>query len=90
MYCFSLCLQFNLKFKIDCSNVESKEYVLQLLQLREQVIRNFGVLNEMTFQPTLEANFIEEYITWHNIVKPIIDTNGTVGLFGTFPNYLNM
>ena len=67
MYRFSLCLQFNLKFKIDCSNVESTEHVLQLLQLREQVIRNFDVLNEMTIHPTLEANFIEEYITWHNM-----------------------
>ena len=82
-------MQLNLTFKIDCSNVESTERVLRLLQLREQIIKNYDVLDNMTIQPKLEANFNEDYITWYNIVKLIMNTNETVGLYGSFPNCLS-
>ena len=68
---------------IDCSNASATEQVLQLLKLREQAIKSYELLKDLS----IAMNYNEEYVTWLNKVESNFNNNETRGLFGSFPFY---
>ena len=68
---------------IDCSNASATEHVLQLLKLREQAIKSYELLKDLS----LARDYNEEYVTWNNKVEPNFNMDETRGLFGSFPFY---